>query len=346
MAETSLVESLSDSSWGEVQVNIRAFYRATKVENAQPPYDTINLKVFYPGKMSGSEQQQNQGIVPADRQQAPFPVVILFNGFNTNPELYKWLAIKLSERGMVVVTFAWVAENFPGVVALTPGVDIAMLAPDTYGTAPTASALPALLTELERINSEGILAGMLDLQKIILGGHSAGGRVAIESASPNFFSQVVAAFGYGVHTAAGTMMGYEAATILPLPDLLPLLLIGGTRDGVIANSSHRYGTVWKEATTPVSRTFHEAISGGRNDSYLMLVEGANHFSFADPFDPTTGRPFLDFPATQPEDEIRSLMAETIGLFIDAHVRQQSTASDKLKELLNDGHPLIKSLERK
>ncbi|MGD1700721.1 alpha/beta hydrolase family protein [Dapis sp. BLCC M229] len=346
IAKIPLAQSLCDFDRGEVQIKIRAFYQATKVENAQPPYDTIQMKVFYPGKMPGSEQEQNRGIVPADKQQAPFPVVILFNGFNTNPELYKWLAVELAERGMVVVTFAWVAENFPGVVALTPGVDLAMLAPDTYGTAPTASALPTLLTELERINSEGILAGMLDLQKIILGGHSAGGRVAIESSSPNFFPEVVAAFGYGVHTAAGRMMGYEAATILPLPDLLPVLLIGGTRDGVIANSSHRYGTVWEEATTPVSRTFQEGISGGRNDSYLMLVEGANHFSFAYPFDPTTGTSFLDFPATQPEDEIRSLMAETIGLFIDAHVRQKSTAFDKLKEILNNGHPLIKSFERK
>ncbi len=327
-------------------MNIRAFYRATKVENAQPPYDTIHLKVFYPGKISGSEQEQNQGIVPADSQQAPFPIVILFNGVNCNPELYKWLAVELAERGMVVVTFAWVAENFPGVVSLTPGVDIAMLAPDTYGTAPTASALPALLTELERINSEGILASMLDLQKIILGGHSAGGMVAIESASPQFFPQVLAAFGYGAHTAAGIMMGYEAATILPLPDLLPLLLIGGTCDGVIANSSNIYGTVWEEATTPVSRTFLEAISGGRNDSYLMLVEGANHFSFAYPFDPTTGRPFLDFPSTQPEDEIRSLMAETIGLFIDAHVRKQLTALEQLNQLLNTEHSLIKLFQRK
>lgn len=33
---------------------IRAFFRAVKVENAQPPYDTFHLKVFYPARMSGS----------------------------------------------------------------------------------------------------------------------------------------------------------------------------------------------------------------------------------------------------------------------------------------------------
>ena len=76
--------------------------------------------------MSGSDQEQNQGIVPADPQQAPFPIVILFNGVHCNPELYKWLAIKLSERGIVVVTFAWVTENFPGIIAMTPGVNIGL----------------------------------------------------------------------------------------------------------------------------------------------------------------------------------------------------------------------------
>ena len=38
-----------------------------------------------------------------------------------------------------------------------------------------------------------------------------------------------------------------------------------------------------------------------------------------PFDSATGRPFLDYPATQPEDQLRNLLAEAIGLFIDAHV---------------------------
>jgi dienelactone hydrolase len=327
-------------------MNVRAFFRAATVEDAASPYNNIQLKVFYPALLTGSDQEQDMGIVPADSQQSPFKVVIFFNGINCGPELYQWLAVKLAKRGLVVITFSWVAENLPGMVALTPGVAINMLTPDMYGKAPTASALPTLLRELERLQSEGVLAGLLDLNGVILGGHSAGGRVAIESADSRFFPPVVAAFAYGAHTAAITQLGYAADKILSLPDSLPLLLIGGTRDGVIANSSHRYGVVWEEATTPVKRTFQEATVGGRSDSYLLLLEGANHFSIADPFDFTTGRPFLDFPATQSEEQLRNLMAEAIGVFIDAHVRYKTAALESLNQLLVSNNPLIAVFERK
>lgn len=327
-------------------MTIRALFQAAKIEDAASPYDTTHLKVFYPAQISGSDREQNLGEVPADSHYAPFQVVILFNGINCGPELYQWLAVKLAERGLVVVTFSWVAENLPGMIALTPGVDLKMLTPSAYGKGPTASALLTLLSALEQLQAEGVLAGLLDLNHIILGGHSAGGRVAIESAGSGFHSQIVAAFAYAAHTAAGEQMGYASGTILPLPDSLPLLLMGGTCDGVIANSSHRYGVTWEKATTPVMRTFREAIAGGRGDSYLLLLEGANHFSVVDPFDSTTGRPFLDFPATQLEDQIRDLMAEAIGLFIDAHVRSQEKALAALHQLLNSPHPLIASFERK
>jgi hypothetical protein len=329
-----------------LMMNVRALFQAAKVEAVSSPYDTIHLKVFYPAKMSGSVQEQDLGIVPADSQQAPFPVVIFFNGINCGPELYQWLAVRLAARGLVVVTFAWVAENIPGMIGLTPGVDLTKLAPNTYGTGPTASALPTLLATLKRLQSEGVLAGLLNLQQIILGGHSAGGRVAIESAEPQFFPEVVAAFAYGAHTAAIVQLGYEPGTILPLPDSLPLLLIGGTCDGVIAKSSHRYGVEWEQAITPVLRTFNEAIAGGRDDSYLLCLEGANHFSIVHPFDSTTGRPFLDFPATQPEEKLRNLIVEAIGLFIDAHVRHQSVALEALNQQRWSDNPLIASFNRK
>lgn len=327
-------------------MNVRALFQAVTVPGVAAPYNTIHLKVFYPARSSGSESEQNMGVVPADSQQAPFKIVILFNGINCGAELYQWLAIRLAERGLVVVTFSWVAENLPGFVALTPGVDIEMLMPQRYGTGPTASALPSLLAALDRLQQTGVLAGLLDLDQIVVGGHSAGGRVAIESASPAFFPAVKAAFAYGAHTAAAVQMGYEAGKVLSLPDTLPLLLMGGTCDGVIAQSSHRYGVSWDEATTPVQRTFTEAIAGGRGDCYLLLLEGANHFAIADPLDATTGRPFLDFPAAQPADQLRSLMAETIGLFIEAHVCSQPTARQELARLLNTPHPLIAKFERK
>ncbi len=326
-------------------MTVRAFFRAAKIESAQSPYDTIHIKVLYPAWMSGTEKERDLRILPADPDQAPFPVVIFFSGFNCSPEMYQWLAVKLVERGLVVLTFAWVAENLSGIVSLTPGIDTAMWTPAAYGTGPTASALPALLAELEHLQAQGVLAGLLDLQKVVLGGHSAGGRVAIESADSRFFPQVAAAFSYGSNTAAYVKLGYEPGTILPLPDCLPLLLMGGTCDGIIANSSDRDASSPKDATTSMIRTFKQAISGGRNDAYLVLLEGANHFSIAYPQDPTTARPFLDFPATQPEEEIRSLMVETIGLFIDAHVRHQAEASQSLDQLLNAANPLIKFFER-
>ncbi|MGB3508523.1 MAG: dienelactone hydrolase [Microcoleaceae cyanobacterium] len=326
-------------------MTIRSFFRAAKVETAQPPYDTIHMKIFYPGQIPEEDQELSQQLLPVDTEYAPFPVVIFFSGFDCHSQMYQWLAVELIERGIVVVTFSWIEEYLPGRVSSTPGFNLSMLKPDTYGTAPSSTLLPTLLAELEILNSDGILAGMLDLQKIILGGHSAGGRMAMENANPQFFPKVAAAFSYGAHSAAPVMLGFEPGKILPLPDALPLLLMGGTRDGTIAKMSAVYG-ISGDATTSVKRTFQESIIGGRNDSYLLLWEGANHFSISSPPDPTTAIPFLDLPATEPEEEIRPLMAEIIGLFIDSHVRQQPTAFDTLSQLLNHTNPLIKSFERK
>lgn len=327
-------------------MTVRALFDAAKVEGSASPYDTLHLKVFYPAQALDFTQRLNMGILPADQQQAPFKVVILFNGINCGPELYQWLAVKLAERGLVVVTFSWIAENLPGMVGLTPGVDVTKLSLTTYSSGPTVLALPTLLAALEKLQNKGTLAGLLDLQQIILGGHSAGGRVVIESADPRFFSQVVAAFAYGAHAAAFTQLGYPPGTILPLPDCLPLLLMGGTCDGVIANSSDRYGVTWEQPTTPIVRTFREAIAGGRKDSYLLLLEGANHFSITSPLDLTIGTSYLDFPATQPEEQLRDIMAEAIGLFIDAHVNHQSAALTALNQLLTSPHPAIATIERK
>ncbi|HEY9767205.1 MAG TPA: dienelactone hydrolase [Coleofasciculaceae cyanobacterium] len=261
--------------------------------------------------------------------------------------MYEWLALKLAARGLVIVLFNWLAENIPGNISLTPGVNFAALSPDVYGTIPSASALPTLLAELEHLNTFGVLAGLLDLQKIILGGHSAGGRIALENANTQLFSQVAAAFSYGAHSAAPIQLGYNRATILALPSSAPMLLIGGTCDGVIANNSRIYGIdEWQTAATPVVRTFEEAISREQGDAYLVLLEGANHFSIVDRLDSTLKVTALDLPTTQSPERIRSVIAEIVSLFIDFHVRQQLTASEQLERLLKDNDSLVASFKCK
>ncbi|MDZ8224956.1 dienelactone hydrolase [Nostoc sp. ChiVER01] len=326
-------------------MTVRAFFEAAKVEGVQSPYDTIHLKILYPAQIP-DQLEKSTGIEPANPENAPFPVVILFNGFNCDAQQYQWLAVKLAERGLVVVLFNWITESLPGIISLTPGIDLEKMKPTNYRTAPTASALPALLTKLEQLQNQGVLAGMLDLQRIILGGHSAGGRVSMENADPRFFPGVAASFSYGASSRGILTIGYEPGTILPLPDSLPLLLMGGTRDGFMVNSGELYGVSPGDATTPVIRTFQEAITGGRNDSYLVILEGANHFSIVDEPDSTTVRPYLDLEATQSQENLRLLMSEIIGLFIDTYVHHQPEASQELEQLLTIANPLIKSFERK
>ena len=320
------------------QTIVKSFWKAIEVKDAQSPYNTIHLKVFYPGE--ASDPQNPFSTVPAARDLAPLPVVIFFNGFNCSLAVYQWLAVELAARGLVVVLFDWLVNTDKAAI-LTPGVDLAAFSHESYGTVPSASALPLLLTELDNLQSTGILAGLLDLQKIILGGHSAGGRLALENAEPEFFDRVIGAFSYGAHSAAPMQLGYDAGTILPLPDSLPMLIIGGTEDGVIAKNSQIYGMEqWQTSATPVIRTFREAIRQD-NDSCLIIINGANHFAIADSTDPTLSVAANDFASTQFEPEIRSLMASIISLFIDTFVLNRSEKA-QFEQLLQNSSAIALS----
>ncbi|MGF1490605.1 MAG: alpha/beta hydrolase family protein [Prochloraceae cyanobacterium] len=324
---------------------IRSFWRAVKVETAEPPYDTLHLKVLYPAQETEKEQQI---FLPANSEIAPFPVIIFFNGANCSLEGYQWLGVELAKRGTVVILFNWVAELIPGIVGLAPArFNQDARKPDVYGTIPTTTVLPLILAELERLNSQGLLAGMLDLENIAIGGHSAGARLALENATPQFFPQLKAVFVYGGHSAGAVQSGYEPGTILKLPSILPTLLIGGNCDGIIANASSIYGLEkWETPATPIIRTFKEGISSDRNDSYLVILAGANHYSINQNIDITDNLSYRDFTATQPREKIHSLLAETISLFIESYLLNQDSASDRLMELLETNKDLIANFDRK
>ncbi len=313
---------------------VRAFYQSVAVETAVAPYNIIALKIYYLAELSGSDEERNTGVVPANAALSPFPVVIIMPGINVGPEAYQWLAVELAQKGLVVVTYSWIAEEMPGYISLTPGVELAALQVGAYGSAPTSPAIAPILAEMAKQNENGRLAGLLNLDKVVLGGHSAGGTMALQNGNHEWFPQVKGVFSYGAHTMVTTFLGYEPQTTLPLWDV-PTLLMGGSLDGVIEASCHRYGND-PSSTIPLEKTFE---TGGEN-TFLVVLAGANHFTMAYPIDETTGRPFLDHPTTQPDDQLRHELVTLITFFIDAHVRGNPKAKIALKQQLNSSNPLI------
>jgi predicted dienelactone hydrolase len=294
---------------------IRALFHATTIPGANPPHNALCLKIYYPAAPTGGEMERMTGVIPADKKAAPLPILIFCNGINVGMESYHWLAVKLAEANIVTVLYTHVAETLPGVIGLTPGIDLARVRPDSYGSGPTCTAVQPILDALAQLNDDAAspLSGALDLNRVILGGHSAGGTVALQNGQ--FFDEVTAVFAYAGHTMAATMLGFAPGTVLAV-GAKSALLMRGDRDGVIAASRGRYET-GAESPDPVAKTFDEGCQPtAGHKAYVVLIPGANHFSVAHPLDETSGRFFLDMPMTRSAVEIREQIAGLILAFIN------------------------------
>ena len=294
---------------------IRALFHATTLPNATAPFNVMHLKVYYPATPTNSDAERMSGVIPADKSAAPIPVVIFFNGINVGIESYHWLAVKLAEANIVTVMYTHVAETLPGVIGLTPAIDLSKVKSDTYGSGATCPAIQPILDSLKQLNDDekGALYQSLGLNHIILGGHSAGGTVALQNAQ--FFEQVKAVFAYAGHTMASTMLGFAPGTVLNIGSK-SVMLMRGDRDGVIAASRVRYGTEG-QGQDPVEKTFDEACQpSAGEEAWDVLLQGANHFAIAHPLDETTGRFFLDMELTRDGEEVRNQIAELIVAFIE------------------------------
>jgi pimeloyl-ACP methyl ester carboxylesterase len=312
-------------------MNVRAVFRAIEVSEIKPPFNSISAKVYYPALEPQNDTERNSGIISSDQSGAPYPVVIFLNGVNCPPESYQWLAEYLCNRGCVFVTFNWITNELPGgLQGLTPGIDMRYMRAEDSGKGPTGSAVAPILADLEALNADGLLAGILDLDNVILAGHSAGGSIALTNA--HYFPQIKAVFSYGSHTQGSTMLGFTPGTILPVSPHVPALMMGGDNDGVITWSSRRYGKTDESSINSVEQTFEHGISGDTGNRFLAIFRGANHFTFAHPKDQTTGRPFLDSPAAENEAEIRALMAGMIFDLIAGYVKGSDEAKIRLEQI--------------
>ncbi len=294
----------------------------------EAPFDTAHLKVYYPAIASGDDAERLTGVFAPDPAAAPYPVVLFVSGVNVGQDSYRRYATAIAESGYVVVTFDRVADLFGGQRGLTPGVELDAARPGTYGTRPTCPAIGSVLGAVAELNEIEPLRGALDLDRIALGGHSAGGTVVLQSA--RYFDSVRAVFAWGAHTMVATMLGWDPGTVLPAQVNCPVLLGVGGNDGVIKGSADRYGEgEGEDRPDPVARTFAEALPDGEH--LLAEVPGANHFGIADA-DPTAARAFLDGPG---DTDALTRFARLTTLFLDTHVRGSAIARDELAGL-DDG----------
>lgn len=316
---------------------VRSLRTAVRVPGAEAPYDTVHLTVRYPARPPQDSVEQMSGMLQADPDGAPFPVVVLVSGVNVAADSYRWLAFELVEAGFVVVGYDWVGELFPGQYGLTPGVDIVAAGPDHYGERPTTPALAPVLEAVAALNESGQLAGLLDLENVGLFGHSAGGTVVLQSTRPTWFPNVRAVVTYGAHTMASQMLGYPPGMLLPVPVSAPTMLIAGTNDGVVAASAIRYGEDPSSPDhNPIERTWREALPE-TTESWLVKLAGAGHLLAAHPEDPSTARGFLETPTDADPERLRAVLSDVVTTFLKAHLAGEPSAKDRLADLA-EHHP--------
>jgi dienelactone hydrolase len=318
----------------EVAYTVQAIHRSVRVPGAIAPNDTAHVTVHYPAVV-GRMVDPIGTLAPAVDEGGRLPIVLIASGMNCDAAYYRWLATRLARKGFAAVTYGFVGAVPPAEIGLTAGVDVDAVKPDTYGTRPVGLAFAPILDLMSALDADGPLAGVLALDRVAFGGHSAGGTVALESASTRYFPQVRAAFGMAAHTMASTVFGWEPGTVLPLSGEVPVLMVHSTRDGLVAAAAKWYGEEPGDFD-PIGRSFatlpESSDSSASAGSWLVRLEGANHFSVCAPEDHLWPRAGEDLPATVPGEEVRDLLAAAISGFLRLHLMDDQDAGAALERL--------------
>ncbi len=172
---------------------------------------------------------------------------------------------------------------------------------------------------VEKLGGLETIAPHVDFDRVWLGGHSAGGTVALHNSNPAWISGLSGVFAYGAHTMMSTSLGHGEVTVAQVPSGVPILLLAGAEDGVIAASRDRYRFDKDDGHDPVARTFSDGVTRNEGDSFLVVVRDANHFTICDPIDETSGRSFLESDLRADDAATRGLLADLVVAFIDGRL---------------------------
>ena len=211
-------------------------------------------------------------VYPAKAEKVP--VLIFMSGANCPHDCYGWLATALAEKGLAVVLSSSVGD---GGYLLSLPYDVKQLESlESYkDPGPAAVGLMGLLAELKTVP-------FLDLDNLVLGGHSMGGRAALDTIAFGC-DFVKLAFTYGTSVVnsggpPGKNWFAEKGTVIPFDTTrgkaVPLILLHGDADGVSAQLSKT-----KNSTETAKRTFYEAA--GPN-THIIILKNCNHMLLAHP----------------------------------------------------------------
>jgi pimeloyl-ACP methyl ester carboxylesterase len=295
----------------------------------EAPYDRAALRVFYPAKET--EAAKETGVFPVELDDAAYPVIIFLPGVNCPPYSYYWLMETLAKRHFVVVILEWIAENLPGRVSYTPGIDLTALSPEMYGTKPTSSALSSILTDIHSLNEIGTLAGHIDMKRVVLGGHSAGGILALQNADRRWIPGIKAAFAICANPMPMMALGGWQDGKLPKLPATSGLVIGGTDDAIGDLHNQQFGRPhergWETIQTMFETCYGNPPHGG--DQFLVIFKNANHHTICNPLDETIGRTYLETKTSVDDDDLRGRMAWWIIAFLNVVLFHSDTWGEAL-----------------
>lgn len=287
--------------------------RSTHLGFSVPEHTGSWASIVYPADETLIDEARLTGNVPVDESRSPWPVVIVVPGINVATDSYRWLAVRLAEAGVATVTYSTIGSLGPAGTGITPGIDMAALSPDAVGSRCSAPALPALIEALGSLTDSPV-AGHLDLDRVALVGHSAGGTVALHNSQRDWIPGLRAVVAYAAHTMTTTALGHDEATVVSVPAQVPVLIAGAASDAVIDQSRDRYTSADGEHD-PLGRTFREAIDRDDQDSWLVELADGNHFTICHPVDETSGRSFLEPDLRADDMDTRDLLARLLLSFL-------------------------------
>ena len=292
MAEPIATLSGSSITAGQQKTSRRADSQIVGLHRSVPCGEShILLKVVY-----------DQGWIDATSSEPPsmLPVCLFLSGADCPHESYMWLASHLAREGFCVVLSSCVVPYGPSTFLLSVPLDLSMLGSlQDYKKGPSSEGIAAILQEVRTLaeQEDGPLHGKLDLTRIVLSGHSSGGRTALDFVAFDNPFNISAVFTYGAsfvnsgaafYAARGSMFACDAVN----PP--PLLMLGGSEDGVAAKISSLSGD---NATESLRRTMDEAFTHANGDADLIIFNGCNHMVVCTPVDPSCKAVASDRPLT-------------------------------------------------